>query len=127
MNEKGAAVATTDTRAGMGEHHSYVLKGVNTGNVSALQPNRHYISVEAASWFVNQDSSWFRERMATGTLTIVLEAGPETFEVALGIYELDGGAHIAPVADRAILPERVYRGGRITFKTHLSGVSRDTA
>lgn len=105
-------MATTDTRAGMGEHRSYVLKAADAGNAGPIRPNRHYIAVEAASWYVNQDSSWFRERMATGTLTVILEAGPETFEVALGIYELDGGARIAPVADRAILPERVYRGGR---------------
>lgn len=115
-----------DTRAGIGEHRSYVLRQRSNGG-DPLQPNRHYVAVDAASWFVNQDSGWFRERMATGTLAVVLEAGSETFEVALGIYELDGGARIAPVADRAIISERVYQGGRITFKAHLSGVSRDTA
>jgi hypothetical protein len=119
-------MSNTDVQAGTGDHRSYLIKA-NDSSRGPLRPNCEYLAVEAASWFVNHESGWFRDRMATGTLSVLLEAGPEAFDVALGLYELDGGARLSPVTDRAIMPERAYRGGRLTLRAHISGVSRDAA
>lgn len=61
--------------------------------------------------------------MATGTITIKIGA-QESYHVALGLYELKGGARIAPVFDRPLLPERVYRGGPISLQAVISGLQK---
>jgi hypothetical protein len=113
------------TEAGVGEHRAYAIVPAD-GEPLALTADRHYLGVDAASWFVNASSSWLKDRMAAGTLTISLASGDEKYEVALGLYELREGARVAPVFDRPVLPERVFRGGTITVKALISGVARDT-
>jgi hypothetical protein len=91
---------------------------------TALTLQKHYLAVDAVSWFVNQESSWFRDRAATGTLSITF--GDESYHVALGLYEQKDGARIAPVFDKPVLPARAFKGGPITVQAVLSGVSTTT-
>jgi hypothetical protein len=114
------------TSAGSGEHKAYlVVHDDADGDELPLTAQEHYIGIDAVSWFVNKEASWFRDRMAVGTLSIML-AGDERYEVGLGTYELKAGATTAPIFGRPVLPERVFRGGTITFRVVLSGLARDT-
>jgi hypothetical protein len=108
-------------RAGIGEHQATVISGPRDGTPLTL--HKHYISVDAVGWFVNQESGWFTDKIATGTLSIRIGAG-ESYDVALGVYELKGGAKIAPVFGRPVLPARAFRGGPITVQAVISGVKK---
>ena len=114
------------TEAGTGEHRVYVIPGADDDEPLPLTAQRHYLGIDAASWFVNRSSSWFKDLMVAGTLSISLASGEESYEIGLGLYELREGARIAPVFDRPVLPERAFRGGTITVKVVVSGVTRDT-
>jgi hypothetical protein len=112
--------------AGKGEHRVYAIKDPSPGDSGRLTAMNHYIGVDAVAWYINKKSSWFTERMASGTLEIRLAGGLETYQVALGTFELDGGSRLAPVFDRSVLPDRNYRGGDITFAASLTAIKRDT-
>lgn len=111
-------------KAGEGEHQTFLVHG-NDDDQVVLTPQKHYLAIDAVSWFVNLDSSWFRERLATGTLSVKIGSA-ESYHVALGLYELKGGARTAPVFDRPVLPERVFRGGPVTVQAVISGLSKTT-
>jgi hypothetical protein len=113
-----------NTVAGSGEHRPYMISHQPDGTPLAAQ--EHYLGVDAVSWYVNKESGWFTDRMATGILTISLAAGEEKYDVSLGMYELQAGAKVAPIFNRPILPERVFRGGTVTFKAQLNGIAKDT-
>lgn len=113
------------TPAGSGEHSAYLVAN-DEGDGLPLTAQAHYLGINAVSWFVNKEASWFKDRMAVGTLSILLAAGDERYEVGLGMYELRAGATTAPIFDRPVLPERVFRGGAITLRVLLSGLARDT-
>jgi len=113
--------------AGMGEHKVYRIMPEMTGDTAQLQARKHYVGVEAVSWYINKKSSWFTKRMASGTLEIKLANGLEKYQVALGTFSLKGGARFAPIFQRPVLPDRNYRGGPLTFSVHLTAVKKDTA
>lgn len=113
--------------AGMGEHRVYLVQDDVPGDTAKLTARNHYVGVDAVSWFINKQSSWFTDRMASGTLEIKLAGGLESYQVALGTFELKGGNKVAPVFNRPVLPDRNYRGGGITFVATLSSIGKDTA
>lgn len=113
--------------AGKGEHKVYRIMPEMSDDSAHLQARKHYVGVEAVSWFINKQSSWFTKRMASGTLEIKLANGLEKYQVALGTFSLKGGARFAPIFYKPVLPDRNYRGGPLTFSAHLTAVRRDTA
>ena len=110
--------------AGTGDYGFHVLHGQG-GDHQPLRMQEHYVGVDAVSWFVQKESGFFTKRAASGTLKLSL-AG-ETYEVGLGVYDLADGAKSAPVFDRPVLPERVYRGGPITVSARITSIGRDQA
>jgi hypothetical protein len=112
------------TEAGKGEHRVYRIVP-NSPDHDPLMANHHYFGVDAVAWFINKDSSWFTDRMASGTLDLSI-ASVEKYEAALGTFELKDGSHIAPVFDRPVLPDRNYTGGFITFDASLTAIKKDT-
>jgi hypothetical protein len=113
--------------AGKGDNHLYLLAPPNQGPSEPLIPEKHYIGVESASWFINKQSNWFRDQTASGTLKITMAGGREEYNVALGTFELEDGARTAPIFDRPVLPDRRYQGGVLTFLVSLTSLARDTA
>jgi hypothetical protein len=108
-------------KAGIGEHQATVISG--PGDNTPLTAHKHYLSIDAVGWFVNQESGWFSDKIATGTLSIQIGAG-ESYNAALGVYELKGGAKIAPMFGLPMLPARAFRGGPITVQAVISGVTK---
>lgn len=113
--------------AGKGEHKAYRIMPEMTEDTAQLQARKHYVGVEAVSWYINKESSWFTKRMASGTLEIKLANGLEKYQAALGTFSLKGGARFAPIFLRPVLPDRNYRGGPLTFSVHLTAVKKNTA
>lgn len=114
------------TEAGEGEHRVYLVVPKNN-DTAKLTARNHYVGIDAVAWYVNKEGSWFTDRMASGTLEIKLSGGLESYNVALGTFELTGGSRTAPIFDRPVLPDRNYRGGQITFLAQLSAIKKDTA
>lgn len=112
--------------AGKGEHRVYPILDPVPGDTARLTARNHYVGVDAVAWFINKESNWFAERMASGTLDIKLAGGLETYQAALGAFELKGGSKTAPVFDRPVLPDRNYRGGVLTFGASLTAIKKDT-
>jgi hypothetical protein len=110
-------------KAGEGEHQASLIQV--SDDKMTLTVQKHYLAIDAVSWFINQESSWFKDRMATGTISIKI-GNSESYHVALGLYELKGGARIAPVFGRPVLPERAFRGGPVTVQVIISGLSKTT-
>ncbi|MBC7930588.1 MAG: hypothetical protein H7Z38_08460 [Rubrivivax sp.] len=117
-------MAVFNTIAGSGEHRPYMVS--HQPDDVPLAAQEHYLGVDAVSWYVNKESGWFTNRMATGILTILLAAGEEKYDVSLGMYELQAGAKVAPIFNRPVLPERVFRGGTVTLRAQLNGIAKDT-
>jgi hypothetical protein len=113
--------------AGEGDNFLYRLVPPGQSPQRPLSRDEDYVAVDAASWFINKDSSWFKKRTASGTMTIALAGGLEQYHAALGTFELQDGARTAPVFDRPLLPDRRYRGGPLTFAVTLTSLERDTA
>lgn len=112
--------------AGKGEHHVYRILSPDPNDQAKLTAGNHYIGVEAVAWYINKESSWFSDRMASGTLEIKLSNGLEKYQAALGTFELTSGSKTAPVFERPVLNARNYRGGAITFAAMLTAIKKDT-
>lgn len=113
------------TEAGQGEHHVYRVP--SSGDKSeTLTRGKHYLGIDAVAWFINKESSYWTDRMASGVLTIELANGDEEYKTALGTYELKGGARFAPVFEKPVLPDRNYRGGKIILRSSLVVLKQDT-
>ena len=69
--------------AGEGDHHVYHLVPPNQTTLGPLEPEHDYIGVDSSSWFLNKESSWFRERTASGVMRITLASGQEEYNAAL--------------------------------------------
>lgn len=113
--------------AGEGDHYMYRLVPPGQTPLGELTGDEDYLGVDSASWFINKQSGWFKDRTASGTLRITLASGAEDYHAALGTFELAHGARTAPIFDRPVLPDRRYRGGPITFAVTLTALNRDTA
>lgn len=114
--------ATNDTEAGTGDHHFFLLPGGD----GPLVPNEHYLGIDAASWFINKQSSFFSDWSASGTVEISLVDDRERYSIALGSFELEQGARTAPVFNKALVPDRQFRGGAIGITVALSFYRRDS-
>ncbi len=112
--------------AGKGEYGVYRI-AVQGSDTAKLTAGKHYVGIDAMSWYLNKESSFFSDRMASGTLGVQLADGRETYEVALGTFQLSGGNKTAPVFDKPVVPDRNYRGGVLTFNAKLGAVKKDTA
>ena len=113
--------------AGRGQHKVYTIKPANPSDTAKLTAGNHYVGVDAVAWFLNRESTWFADRMASGTLKVQLADGRESYEIALGTFELSGGSTIAPVFDKPVIPDRNYRGGVLTFTATLTALRKDNA
>src|SRR3954464_8643310 len=78
------------TPAGKGEHHVYKIVPADNPGKPVLTPRKHYLGVDAVAWYINKESSFFADRMASGTLQITLSSGLEQYQAALGTFELKG-------------------------------------
>jgi hypothetical protein len=114
------------TEAGRGEHHVYKIVPNISSDQAKLTAGNHYVGIDAVAWFINKRSDWFTDYMASGTLDIKLSDGLEDYPVALGTFNLSGGARTAPVFEKPVLSDRNYRGGRISFCAMLSAMKKDT-
>ena len=83
--------------AGIGNHKAYRIMPSEIEDNTHLQARKHYVGVEAVSWYINKESSWFTKRMASGTLEIKLANGLEKYQAALGTFSLRGGTKFAPI------------------------------
>ena len=112
--------------AGEGEPE-YLLPKVlpPSPDTAALTPRKHYVAVDALTWFVNKDPAFWNERMVSGTVEIVV--GEETFKVALGTYDLEDDTHKAPAFNKTLLDSRAYRGGNIRLQARIQGIQQDNA
>lgn len=81
--------------AGKGQHVVYTIRPANPADSAKLTAGNHYVGVDAVAWYLNKASTWFTDRMASGTLKVQLADGRENYEVALGTFELDGGSTIS--------------------------------
>jgi hypothetical protein len=113
------------TEAGRGEQHIYKIMPQAGSDQAKLTAGCHYVSVDAVSWFINKQSLWFAERIASGTLDIKM-GGSEHYPVALGAFSPPGGARIARVFEKPVLVDRNYRGGPISLSAMFSSVRKDT-
>ncbi len=118
--------STTSTEAGKGEHHYYPLASptADRRDDAAIAPRRHYLGVDAVRWYVNKQGNFFQNRMASGTVR--LSVADESYQVGIGIYELQGQARTAPVFDRPVLPNRLFRGGRLSLRVFVGAIEQDT-
>ena len=114
------------TEAGKGEHHVYPIVTNTKPDAAALTPGLHYLGIDAVAWYINKTSSWFTDRMASGTLQISIASGAEQYQAALGTFELKAGAKTAPVFERPVLPDRNLIGGPITLNASLTAIKKDT-
>jgi len=114
------------TEAGKGEHHVYRILPQNPTDTSFIKKDVNYVGIDAAAWFINKDDSWLSKFMASGTLEIGLASGLEKYQVALGTFELKGGAKTAPVFNKPVLPDRNYRGDPVTLTASLTAIKADT-
>lgn len=113
--------------AGKGDHHVYRIMPTVTDDQTRLTAGNHYVGIDAVAWFINKQSSWFTDRISSGTLDIKLAGGLEKYQSALGTFELKEGARYAPVFERPVLPDRNYRGGGITLAASLTSIKKNTA
>lgn len=116
--------SAASAKAGQGNPARYYLPS-DSGD-TPIEPGMDYISIEATSWFINQDSNWFNKWSASGSISMKLDDGASRYNVALGVFELDNGAKIAPVFEKAVLPQRAFRGGSIEVEVSLTGFEKAT-
>ena len=112
------------TEAGRGEHRVYQITTNTDPAAVALTPGLHYLGIDAVAWYVNKKTSFFSDRLASGTLEITL-AGKEHYHAALGTFELADETKTAPVFEHPVLPDRNFVGGPITLKASLIAVKKD--
>jgi D-alanyl-D-alanine carboxypeptidase len=114
------------TEAGSGEAHIYRIPGTPGGDQTPLTENQDYLGIDAIAWYVNKQSSWFRDRTASGVLIITMNDGSEKYQTSLGTFELNNGQKMAPVFGTPVLPDRNYVGGSISTAATLTAIKKDT-
>ncbi len=112
------------TEAGKGNADTYHIIPENEDSSAAFELKKHYLKVDAVSWFLNKESNFFKTYIASGTLQIKLPN--ENYEVGLGTYKLDDGMKTAPIFNRPIIEDRVYLGGSLTVSVSTQAIKRDT-
>jgi hypothetical protein len=70
--------------------------------VSPLRIGQDYVSVDAVTWYVNEESSFFTDRMVSGTPEFRINGN--LLSTVLGSYQLKEGHKTAPLFDQPIVP-----------------------
>lgn len=112
------------TEAGTGNAKTYHIQPAENDNSTSFEPKKHYLRVDAVSWFLNKESNFFKTFIASGALQIKLPN--ENYEVGLGTYKLDDGMRTAPIFNRPIIDDRVYLGGSLTISATTQAIKKDT-
>lgn len=111
------------TSAGKGEHRYYILRHNKKSDSVPFVPGVHYIGIDAVRWYVNKQGNFLTNRIASGTTSINLHN--EKYQTGLGTYELKAGEYTAPVFDRPLLTNRVFRGGILTLRIFIQVINED--
>lgn len=111
-------------KAGDGNPHKYTIIPDTSATAAPYVPDKHYVGIDAVVWFVNDQSSFFTDRMVAGTIEMTLNG--QTFPVVLGQYDLTGGQQVAPIFDRALITSIPYRSGNIVLKAVIQGNRKNT-
>ncbi|MDP2159748.1 MAG: hypothetical protein Q8K02_04655, partial [Flavobacterium sp.] len=112
------------TEAGKGNAKTYQVLKTDTDNSASFEPKKHYLRVDAVSWYLNKESNFWKSFIASGAMQIKLPN--ENYEVGLGTYKLDDGMKVAPIFNRPIIHERVYLGGSLTINVTIQAIKKDT-
>lgn len=112
------------TEAGTGNAKTYHIQQTDSDNSASFEPKKHYLRVDAVSWFLNKESNFWKTFIASGALQIKLPN--ENYEVGLGTYKLDDGMKTAPIFNRPIIDDIVYLGGSLTVSITTQGIKKDT-
>jgi hypothetical protein len=121
-----SSMSSQPTEAGHGESHVYRIPAKPDPDQAPLTADQDYLGIDAMTWYVNKESSWFRDRTASGILTITMNDGAEKYQTSLGTFELNNGQKTAPVFGTPVLRDRNYVGGRIAIAATLTAIRRDT-
>lgn len=113
-------------KAGKGLYEPWTLDlDGASADLTPIIPRDHYIRVEVPKWFINNRGNFLSSKIVSGTVEIGI--GDESYNGILGTFPLSGDNKVAPVFNRAIIDNRVYNGGDLTFKVFIKGIKRDTA
>jgi len=110
--------------AGKGNAKTYLIPNICDNNTASFEPKKHYLRVDAVSWFINKESDFWKTFIASGALQIKLPN--ENYEIGLGTYKLDKGMKTAPIFNRPIIDDRVYLGGTMTISVTTQAIKKDT-
>ncbi len=113
-----------NTEAGQGVANTFHLELSNDDTKNSFEPRKHYVRIDAISWFVNKQSNFWKDYISSGTLRIKI--ADEIFDLGLGTYVLEKGMRTAPIFNRPIIEDKVYNGGDLTISTSLSAIKKDT-
>ncbi|MBB4080539.1 hypothetical protein GGR28_003173 [Lewinella aquimaris] len=113
-----------NTNAGEGSPHTFHLRSNSEDTTPPFEARKHYVRIDAISWFVNKEGNFLKNFISSGTLTIKI--ANEVFDLGLGTFDLSKGMKVAPIFNRPIIEDRVYNGGDLTVSTSLGAIKRDT-
>jgi hypothetical protein len=112
------------TEAGEGNYEKFWFPSTNNARNKKFERFNSYIRVSVVSWFVNKQSSYWTDRMASGTCEVTV--GEEPYSIALGTFALDEGAYTAPIFDKVIVDNRLWVSGDLGIKVFLKANQSDT-
>ncbi|MEX0315160.1 MAG: hypothetical protein AB3N18_13360 [Allomuricauda sp.] len=95
-----------------------------TDSTTHFEPRKHYLRIDTISWYVNKQSTFWKDFIASGTLQI--KVANDVFDIGLGTYKLDKGLKVAPIFNRPIIADRVYNGGDLTIQSSIGAIKKDT-
>ncbi len=112
--------------AGEGEARTYQLQieGEPNNSTSPFEARKHYVRIDAITWYANKEGTFWNDFIASGTLTIKI--ANESYEVGIGTYKLDKGMKTAPIFNRPIIEDRAYYGGALTIGAFTKAIKKDT-
>lgn len=112
--------------AGQGGAKTYSLQIENdpNNNTAPFEARKHYVRIEAIGWYVNKQSNFWTDYIASGTLKIKI--ADELYEVGLGTYKLDAGMKTAPIFNRPLIEDRAFYGGSLTLNAYTRAIKKDT-
>lgn len=113
-------------KAGGGQYDPHILPAITPTSQGRFEKGKHYVRVEASSWFANNESNFLRNKLVSGTVSIDMGSG-NVYQFVLDQYPLSNGNKIAPVFNQAILQNYVYRGENINVTVFLKGIKNNTA
>jgi hypothetical protein len=123
--ESGIA-ASGPTAAGQGEYVlPIIIPSPSNTNDMSFERYQNYVRVSVVSWYLNRQGNIWTDLMASGTCEA--KVGDEDYNIALGTFELAGGAHMAPIVDKVVVDNRLWQSGDLEIKLFLQANKQDTA